>query len=79
MPKVQREASLHEKTVQGVAREGVEQPRRTRGPDKRTRQRTQRTKVHPIVWEYALRVSDGDLSRIEVRSETEVVIWNRGP
>jgi hypothetical protein len=35
-------------------------------------------KVNPELWEWAVIAADGDYSRIEIVSETEVIITNRG-
>lgn len=73
---VQRTASLHEKTVQQLASGELEDLPRRRGPDKGPRLRTERITVHPLAWKNALRLADGDWRRIEIRSETSLVVHN---
>ena len=75
MPKVQREASLHEKAVQRVARDSLTFPaRRGRGPQ-RNSSVTSRV-VDPLAWSVALELAGGDVKRLRVLSPTEVRVVN---
>jgi len=78
MKSVQRDASLHESTVQSAADLAAqyETPRRGRGPDKSSRKVQIVRQVDPQVWKTALGLADGDAKRLVVRSSTEVVVKN---
>lgn len=73
MKKVSRDASLHERTVQEAAK---------RKPVRRRRQAD--SKVHEVttmhmdlrVWKVALKLAGGDRYRIQVITESEVIVWN---
>lgn len=74
MPAVQKTASLDEKTVQKVARDEIDIPVivRARGTGKNSRVKT-RT-VHPSVWKEALRLAEGNIARIKIINENEVIV-----
>lgn len=74
---VQSTASVHERTVQELARGELELARRVRGPDQRERVRTSTVKVHPRVWEVAMQLAHWDPRRIEVHSSVSVTVHNR--
>lgn len=74
--KVQDNARLHEQAVQKIAR-GEIMPIRRRGAD-RAQGRTKRCetlRVRPEVWEQVRKICS-DSARIEIISETEVIIWS---
>jgi len=77
MPKVQREASLHEKAVQQVASESITfaATRRGRGPARNSRVVTRRL-CDPLAWRVALELAGGDAKRLRVLSPTEVRVVN---
>lgn len=47
---------------------------RRRGKPRRKPAEVQVTRVHPLVWQTALELADGDATRIEIRTEEEVVV-----
>lgn len=76
MPKVQREASLHEKAVQHVASDSLTfATRRGRGPARNSPVVTRRA-CDPLAWATALELADGDAKRLRVVSWTEVRVEN---
>lgn len=78
MKKVGRDAALHEKAVQAVAKGEVAPRRRTRGANKvDPNGEVNHIRVLPEVWAKALEVSGGDPSRIQVIASDDVVIHNR--
>ena len=82
MAKVQKQASLHEKTVQKVAENAIATfpTKRTRGKEKRPRN----TRVQVLIWSDSVDEMIVDYvnrnnihwSRIEIVSPTEIIIHN---
>lgn len=73
------EMSIHPTTVTALSRGEVTVPK--------TRRRRARTRavveewgftVDRLVWDEALRLADGDSSRIEIESRTSIVVHNPG-
>lgn len=75
---------VHEKTVQKVAKGEVKKPRHTRRKTAQDRIRmTQKgtgrvviVKVDPRVMKEARRLAKGDMSRIQIKDETTVIVKN---
>lgn len=72
---LEQTATLHERTVQKIARNEVEPFHRT------SRQRARPThlrvaRVHPLVWSKVKRLAKHP-SHIQIISETKVVVWDR--
>jgi hypothetical protein len=77
MTTVQNTATLAEKTVQKVAAGTVKPPKKRKSGSSKTRATEgRRITVNPDVWSTALTLSGGAVTRIEVRTETEVVVHN---
>lgn len=72
MTAVRDSASLHPKTVSEYQSHTKRKPRRK--PNKNLRGRY--IKVDPRVWRTALKLAQGDNSRIKVISDTEVIVSN---
>ena len=71
MPKVQDTAKLHPKTVSEHQKHKKTKPRKSS-----KRQKVERLKVDSRVWEVATLLSEGDPTRLQILSETEVVVKN---
>jgi hypothetical protein len=69
------DATLHEATVQAVARGDAPSWRRRRGGlNPHPVSDVTVTRVHPLVWAEAMRRAGGDAKRIEVLSATSVIV-----
>lgn len=78
MVQMGKDASLHEKTVQKVAKDGVKKPRRPRGKAKRPSTSRVRTNewaegLHPLIVEY-VRKHKIRVDRIERIGSDEIII-----
>lgn len=72
-------ATLHESTVQRAeeaTREMAKIGRSRRATTYTAAKTTKHIKVHPLVWEKALELAQGEPSRIKIISRTEVVVMN---
>jgi hypothetical protein len=74
MKKMSRDASVHEKTVQAVARGAVNPPKRHAPPRQRRIIATYTVTVDRRVWEKARELAGGDMTRITIISATEVIV-----
>lgn len=73
LKKVCRDASLHEESVKKVA---AHKPvRRRRQADKKVHEVTT-MRMDMRVWRAALEIAGNDRYRIQVISESEVIVWN---
>lgn len=78
MKKVGKDAALHEKSVQAVAKGEVTPRRRKRSANKvDPNGEVSHIRVLPEVWAKALEVCGGDTSRIQVVASDDVVIHNK--
>lgn len=75
MARLQKNAGVHERTVQAVGRGEVTPPRRRRRIASRRSSRVRAEQVHPLVWEAALKAAHGDTRLLHIVSPTEV--WVR--
>lgn len=73
MKRISKDSSLHERTVQELAA-GQLTPRPRRAGERRSRTVTVTVQVDIRVWRKARELAEGDNSRIEVESETSVVV-----
>ena len=71
------QASVHPKTVTALS-EGKVSPlkKQARRVGYEPRDPSWELKVHPKVWSVAMLACGGDAKRIQIVSETEVVVWN---
>lgn len=75
--KLPKLAVVHEKTVKAAAKHIENAKRKPRRPAKKsTISRVQALKVHPDVWKVAIDIAKDTPSRIQIISETEVIVWN---
>lgn len=79
MKEIGKDASLHEATVQQVARDEIKKPRKTRSdkgkPRKKRKPELTHTRVDPRVWKTAQQiVRAGVYLRIEILGENEVIV-----
>lgn len=72
--KMSKDATLHEKTVQKVARDAVSLPKRKRATARRRAINTRNIRVDGRVWKVARELAAGDLTRLEIISEREVIV-----
>lgn len=78
MGAVQKQASLHEKAVQAVARGEVETQKTPRRRGRGSGSLIDVTRVHPELLAYARRVTGGDMSRVRVSRDGSITIINCG-
>lgn len=71
---VQRDASLHEKAVQKVARESLTFNRRERSPGRTLARTTSHIVVNRAVWKAAVKAAGGDKSRLRIIDAVTVVV-----
>lgn len=69
---------VHEKTVQAVAKDEVEVPKRRPRRNSHSRSSRVETVVIPEVWEEALALAQNP-KWIQKVSSREVIVWNRPP
>lgn len=74
MTEVQHCASLHEKTIQQVAAGSLDLPKQPRQQPRTLATTMHRLKVNPVLWAEVRDLVGGDMSRVEIVSETEVII-----
>ena len=74
MKRVNRDASVHEKTVQSAGQVKFNGRRKVRSGARSSA--VERTQVHPEVMKKALELAGGDASRLRLLSPTEVVVAN---
>lgn len=72
--KMSKDATLHEKTVQKVARGEVSKPKRKRAAPTKRATTTRHIRVDGRVWKVACELAAGDLTRLEVISAEEVIV-----
>ena len=72
--KMSRDASLHEHTVQAVAHDTINLPKRRASPRQRRAITVRTVTVDPRVMKVARGLAGGDMRRIEIISETEVIV-----
>lgn len=75
--KVNKDASVHEKTVQDAQKhaDAHKKPRRRSRPTRKA-VTTKEIKVDPRVWKAAFAAAGGDPSRLKIISATEVLVVN---
>lgn len=76
--KLQHTATLHERTVQGIATGALSCVPRATGARNRQVTTTRHLKVHPLVMHKARELAGGTPGRIRIISESEVLVLNQG-
>jgi hypothetical protein len=72
--KMSRDAALHERTVQKVAADAINLPKRTRAKATRRAITTRTVRVDQRVMAVARELAGGDMSRIRIVHELEVIV-----
>lgn len=73
MKKLGRDASLHPATVVAISEGAIRRQRRTRAAPE-SPPAVALLQVHPGIWKTALRLAEGDATRIRVISATRVEV-----
>jgi len=74
MPRLRKTVKVHEKTVQNAA--NVVPLRRPRKPARKAGNMIGHIKIDERVWKVVMRLCKGNTERLEIVSETEVVVHN---